>query len=109
MKKVLTIAGMIGAFLAPAYAADIELQAVDKSCWVEIYEDNDFDQDDPHAVIQGPAEFASLKGVGGRDWSDDIESVIVGPNATVKAYSDKDFKGTELAFTPTSASRSSVD
>ncbi|HJU05447.1 MAG TPA: beta/gamma crystallin domain-containing protein [Nitrospiraceae bacterium] len=91
---------IIGAWLAPAYAADIEMKAVDKNCWVEIFEDDEFDQDDPHAVIQGPAEFATLKGVGGRDWSDDIESVIVGPSATVKAYSHKDFEGTEVAFTP---------
>jgi hypothetical protein len=80
-------------------AADLELQVVDKGCWVEIYEDDNYDKDDPHLQIQGPAEFASLKDLKGRNWNDDIESVIVGPNATVKAYKDKDFKGTEIAFT----------
>jgi hypothetical protein len=38
--------------------------------------------------------------VAGRDWSNDIESVIVGPNANVKAYKDKDYQGTEIAFAP---------
>lgn len=80
-------------------AADLEVQVVDKACWVEIYEDDNYDKDDPHVVLQGPAEFASLKDLQGRNWNNDIESVIVGPGATVKAYKDKDFKGTEISFT----------
>lgn len=43
-------------------------------------------------------EYATLKNLAGKDWSNDIESVIVGSNATVRAYEDKDFKGTEIAF-----------
>ena len=39
-----------------------------------------------------------MKNLSGKDWSNDIESVIVGSNATALAYEDKDFKGTELAF-----------
>ena len=81
-------------------AADLELQVVDKDCWIEVFEDTKYDMDDPHVKIMGPQEFATLKDVTGRDWTDDIESIIVGPNATVWAYKDKDFKGTELAFTP---------
>jgi hypothetical protein len=84
------------------YAADSarEVQVVDKNCWIEIFEDDNFDQDDPHVKLMGDHEFASMTDVLGRNWNDDIESVIVGPNATVKAYSKKDFKGTEIAFTP---------
>ena len=84
----------------PAHAADMEMQAVDKNCFIEIFEDDNFDVDDPHVVLQGPREYASLKDIKGKDWSNDIESVIVGSNATVRAYEDKDFKGTELAFLP---------
>ena len=65
-----------------------------------VFDDDDFDMDDAHYKIQGPKEFASLKDLGGKNWNNDIESVIVGTNARVKAYSDKDFKGTELAFAP---------
>lgn len=100
MLKSLMMAGLIGALVAPVYAADMELKAVDKACWLEIFEDNNFDQDDPHVKIDGPAEFANLKNLMGKDWSNDIESVIVGSNTTVKAYKDKDFKGTEIAFAP---------
>ena len=84
----------------PAQAADIETQAIDKNCFIEIFEDDNFDADDPHVVLQDPKEYASLKDVGGKDWANDIESVIVGSNATVRVYEDKDFKGTELALVP---------
>ena len=96
---------VIVAFLALTtwtYADDSmrQVQVTDKNCWIEIFEDDDFDQDDPHVKLMGDHEYASMTDVLGRNWNDDIESVIVGPNATVKAYSKKDFKGTEIAFTP---------
>jgi len=96
---------VIIAFLALTtltYAADPakEVQVTDKNCWIEIFEDDNFDQDDPHVKLMGPQEYATLTNVFGRDWNNDIESVLVGPNANVKAYSKKDFKGTEIAFTP---------
>lgn len=97
----LPIMAMLLALAAfPASAADLELQVVDKNCFMEIFEDDDFDADDPHVVLQGPKEYATLKNLAGKDWSNDIESVIVGSNATVRAYEDKDFKGTEIAFAP---------
>jgi hypothetical protein len=99
MLHILFSAWLVLAFGSSVKAADLELQVVDKGCWVEIYEDDNYDKDDPHLQIQGPAEFASLKDLKGRNWNNDIESVIVGPNTTVKAYKDKDFKGTEIAFT----------
>lgn len=93
------IAGM--AFcIAPALAADLETQVIDKNCYIEVFDDDNFDMDDSHVKLQGPKEFASLKDVEGKNWNNDIESVIVGSNARVKAYSEKDFKGTELAFAP---------
>ena len=87
-------------FMGPSSGAAVDLKIVDKNCWIEVFDDDEFDEDDPHVKIQGPAEYATLKDVYGRNWNNDIESVIVGSNATVKAYSDKDFKGTELAFAP---------
>ena len=84
----------------PSQAADLEMQVIDKNCWIEIFEDDDFDADDPHVKLYGPKEFATLTSVAGKDWSNDIESVIVGSNATVRAYEDKDYKGTEIAFAP---------
>jgi hypothetical protein len=90
----------IAFFTVPATAADLETQVFDKNCYIEVFDDDNFDMDDAHYKIQGPKVFASLKDVGGKNWNNDIESVIVGSNAKVKAYSEKDFKGTELAFAP---------
>ncbi|HKN88139.1 MAG TPA: hypothetical protein VJV04_14850 [Nitrospiraceae bacterium] len=99
MLRTLMSAVLIVGFAVSTYAADPELQVVDKACWIEIFEDDNYDKDDPRLQIQGPAEFATLKDLKGRNWNDDIESIIVGPGATVKAYKNKDFKGTEVAFT----------
>src|SRR5262249_45388106 len=82
---------------APVLAADLETQVVDKNCWIEVFEDDNYDMDDPHVKLQGPKEFATLKNLAGKDWSNDIERDIFGSNAKEKAYKDKDFKGTELA------------
>ena len=100
LKMGLPLVAAIAFSVVPSMAADLETQVIDKNCYVEVFDDDDFDMKDDHYKIQGPKEFASLRDVGGKDWNNDIESVIVGTNARVKAYSDKDFKGTELAFAP---------
>jgi beta/gamma crystallin len=100
LKMGVPLIAAIAFSVAPSMAADLETQVIDKNCYVEVFDDDDFDMKDDHYKIQGPKEFASLRDVGGKDWNNDIESVIVGTNARVKAYSDKDFKGTELAFAP---------
>ena len=87
-------------FAVASIASAVDLQVVDKNCWIEIFDDDEFDEDDPHVKIQGPAEYATLKDVYGRNWSNDIESVIVGSNATVQAWINKDFTGPEMTFTP---------
>ena len=83
-----------------ARGADLELQVVDKDCWVEIFDDEKYDNNKPHVKIMGPNQFATLKDLSGKNWSNEIESLIVGPSATVHAFKEKDFKGTEAAFTP---------
>jgi hypothetical protein len=92
--------GVIAVGALSAHAADMELQLVDKNCWIEIFEDDNYDADDPHVKIQGPKEVSTMKNLEGKDWANDIESVIVGSNASVHAYEDKDFKGTEITFAP---------
>lgn len=89
---------VVGAFTVQA--ADLELQVIDKNCTIEVFDDTKYDADDPHVIVQGPKEFASLKNLNGRNWNNDIQSVIVGSNATIRAYKDQDFKGTEIAFAP---------
>src|SRR6185312_4274938 len=101
IRLALMLAGLVGMCVMTAYAAaDVELKTVDNACWAEIYEDTDFDVNDPHVKIQGPTQIATLKDYSGFNWNNEIESIVVGPNAHIKAYSDKDFKGTELELTP---------
>ena len=101
IRLALILAGLMGMGVMAAYAAsDIELKTVDKACWAEIFEDTDFDKNDPHVTIQGPAEIPSLKDFSGRNWNNEIESIVVGPNAEIKAYPDKDYQGTELVLKP---------
>ncbi len=98
--KLFIAGGLIAAGALSVEAADMEMQIVDKNCWVEIFDDSKYDADDPHVKLQGPKEYASLKNLGGKDWNNDIQSIIVGSSASVLAYKDKDFKGPEIAFAP---------
>jgi hypothetical protein len=98
--KLFIVCGLIAIGALSVEAADMELQLVDKNCWIEVFDDTKYDADDPHVKVDGPKEYASLKNLNGRDWNNDIQSVIVGSSATVLAYKDKDFKGTEIAFAP---------
>ena len=79
-------------------ASDMDVHVVDKNCWAEMFEDTGFDVDDPHVKVQGPFQSATLEDVAGLKWNNEIESVIVGPNATIYAYKDRDFSGTEVVF-----------
>lgn len=81
-------------------ASDIEIQFVDKNCWVDIFEDSQFDVEDPHVRMLGPLQSATLANVAGRDWNNDIQSLIVGPTAMVYAYKGRDFSGPEVIFAP---------
>lgn len=98
--RLFIVGGVMAAGAFTVQAADLEMKVIDKNCTIEIFDDTKYDADDPHLLIQGPKEFASLKDVSGRNWNNDIQSVIVGSNATVRAFKDKDFQGTEIAFAP---------
>jgi hypothetical protein len=98
LSKLFIVCGVIAVGAMSVEATELEIQVVDKNCWIEVFEDTKYDADDPHVKVQGPQEYASLKNLNGRNWNNDIQSVIVGPAAKVLAYKDKDFKGTEIAF-----------
>jgi hypothetical protein len=98
--KILIALGLLAIGPLSVEAADLELKLVDKNCWIEVFDDTKYDADDPHVKIEGPKEIASLKNLDGRNWNNEIQSVIVGSDATVLAYTKRDFKGTEIAFAP---------
>lgn len=81
-----------------ASTSDREVQIVDKNCWLDIFEDTGFDVDDPHIKLNGPFQSATLEDLAGMNWNNEIQSLIVGPSATVYAFKDRDLSGTEVAF-----------
>ena len=96
--KFFIVSGMIAIGTLAVEAADMEMKMVDKNCWIEAFDDTKYDDKDPHLILQGPKEYATLKDLQGKDWNNDIESVIVGPGATVRAFKERDFKGPEIVF-----------
>lgn len=98
LSKFIIVSAMIAIGPLAVEAADMETKMVDKNCWIEIFDDTKYDENNPHLLLQGPKDYATLKGLQGKDWNDDIESIIVGPGATVRANKDRDFKGPEIVF-----------
>ena len=80
--KSLAVCGLIAIGALSVAAADTELQLVDKNCWIEVFDDSPYDAYDAHVKLQGPKEYASLKDLNGKNWNNDIQSVIVGSSAT---------------------------
>ena len=68
----------------------------DNKCWVEIYMNADFDTNGPRLLLVGPHELPTLKGLNDQNWDNDIESIMVGPEATMEVYEHPDFAGRML-------------
>jgi hypothetical protein len=98
--KLFLVSGLIAIGGLSVEAADMEVKVVDKNCWVEIFDDSKYDAKNRHVKLQGPKEYSTLKNINGKDWNNDIESLIVGPGAMVRAYPERDFQGQEIAFIP---------
>lgn len=60
-QHIFAVAAVLALTGLPAFAADLEVQVGDKNCFIEIFEDDNFDVDDPHVVLQGPKEYAALR------------------------------------------------
>jgi hypothetical protein len=71
-------------------------EALRGGCWVRLYEGPSFSGNS--LTLLGPAEVAQARGPFGMEWEDEVGSIEVGPAATLSAFSDDDFEGTELSF-----------
>jgi hypothetical protein len=63
-----------------------------KECWLDLYDQADYQGS--HVRVEGPAELPDLKSLSGEDWSNRIESLIVGPDAEVYAFRQEKFEDT---------------
>jgi hypothetical protein len=59
-------------------------------CWVDVYDKTNYEGE--HQRLLGPAKLPSLKAVNGEDWSNRIDSLIVGPEAELWLYKQENFK-----------------
>jgi hypothetical protein len=70
-------------------------------CWVQIFEDENYQ--DSSDIVAGPGSWTNLRklpGASKEDWGDEIDSVKVGPHATLELWEDEDFNDNHVVFGP---------
>lgn len=80
-----------------------ELFMATPGCWVDIFEDEDFQ--DSTLRVEGPSEHRNLKELpnsAGKDWGDQIDSLITGPNCWLTVYEDENFGDRSVKYGPNS-------
>ena len=77
-----------------------ETGAPDENCWADLFKNPDFGPEDSHVRLVGPIESSTLDQLEGKNWNDEIQSLIMGPHATVHVYQNREFAGMELIFMP---------
>ena len=70
------------------------------NCWVDFYDDAMYKGNTFR--VTGPARLKNLSNINGANWDKRIESIIIGPNATLTVFENKNFKLTltEMANYP---------
>ena len=76
------------------------------TCWVHIFDDKNFDATDDNHIICGPGKWPNLRNLPGAakiNWGDEIESLRVGPGATVIVWVGEQYTGASQTFGPGAA------
>lgn len=71
-------------------------------CYVELFDADNFDASDDHVKLTEPGRYSTLKNLPGadQDWTDEADSIKVGPGATVTIWAEPDFKGSSQRLEP---------
>lgn len=75
-------------------------------CWVHVFDDKNFDATDDNQMICGPGKWPNLRNLSGAvkiNWGDEIESLRVGPRATVIVWADENYTGISQTFNAVAA------
>lgn len=86
---------------APTTAASSTATAAVNPCSVQIWEDENFQDDND--VIVGPGRWNNMRNLPGAnkgDWGDEIDSLKVGPRATVIVWEDENFGDNSATYGP---------
>ncbi len=93
---------------APAGNANVAVATATPSpgcgdCWVHVFDDKQLDVTDDNHIICGPGKWPNLRSLPGAiklNWGDEIESLKVGPKATVIVWVGEQFSGVTQTFGP---------
>ena len=75
----------------------------DNSCYVHLFDDDNFDEGDDNDIIYGPGKWGNLENLPDAtetDWGGDADSLKVGPTATVNVWENENFQGRNQTFAP---------
>lgn len=70
-------------------------------CWVHVFDDKGYDVTDDNHMICGPGKWPNLRSLAGAakiNWGDEIESLKIGPRATVIVWAGENYTGETLTF-----------
>lgn len=93
---ILSTMGTVGVAAGVSQQQDNNPLKHDNKCWAEIFMNSEFDKNGSRLLLMGPHELPTLKGLNDQNWDNDIESIIVGPEALMVAYADPEFGGRAL-------------
>ena len=82
------------------FSQSTSVYARNDGCWVDLFDDTQFKG--KSIRIKGPIKLANLLKIQGANWDKRIESIVVGPKATLIVFENKNFKLTlsEMANHP---------
>lgn len=86
---------------SPAGSIATSAARPDNPCFVHIWEDENFQDDND--IIYGPGRWNNMRGLPGAnkgDWGDEIDSLKVGPTASVTVFEDENFNDNSQAYGP---------
>ena len=86
---------------SPATSPVAAAQPAQNPCFVQIWEDENFG--DNNDVIFGPGRWSNMRSLPGAnkgDWGDEIDSLKVGPSATVTVWEDEEFGDNSQTYGP---------
>lgn len=79
---------------------DAQGSADSADCWVELFDGDNFDENDDHFTLTVPGDYPDLSDLPGaeKDWTDEADSIKVGPAATVTVWSQSGLAGDQQSL-----------
>lgn len=79
---------------------EVSNKALESGCWAQFYDERNFKGE--MVTVVGPTSIASQDKGTGRQFKKSIDSLVLGPKATLKIYEHQMFKDKSVEFAPNS-------